>query len=135
MKRFCILFLSSYLCLIFTAISSGCATGLTAKQENPSTVVRHVVLVWLKPEYQGQYLLTLMQASEQLAHIPGIRQLHMGPALPSERALVDDSFDLGLLFEFETVEQLSAYVDHPDHVAFLKTYVVGKTKKVLIYDF
>lgn len=116
------------LCLVLCLTSCSCVAPKAG-------AIRHVVLVWLKPEFKGNYVAELQAASRALGEIPGVIRVSVGTAIASERPIVDSSFDLGVLFEFETLEALTTYTTHPKHTEFLKTYVAGKAEKVVIYDF
>ena len=55
--------------------------------------------------------------------------------VPSDRAIVDSSYDVAIYLTFETAEDLQGYLDHKDHVDAVKSILKPLTKKVLVYDF
>jgi len=48
--------------------------------------------------------------------------------------MVDDSFDLGIVMDFDSAAALDVYLAHPRHQAFFERYVKGRPEQVLIYD-
>lgn len=98
--------------------------------------VHHLVFVWLKPEYKNQaYVNTLQAETLKLAKIPGVVSLSAGKAIASQRPIVDDSFDLGVIMTFQSVEQMNQYLQHPQHQSFVNQYVKGKAERLTVYDF
>jgi len=113
---------------------SACS-GLKTSSMDDATQVHHVVLVWLKdspskPTHKQQVL----TGSEQLRSIPGLQALHLGTAIPSNRKIVDDSFDVGLHMVFASEQAMKTYLKHPTHVRFVKS-IKPQIKKLLVYDF
>lgn len=97
--------------------------------------VHHIVLVWLKADTAPDVRAQIIEASKELRQIPGIRDLQVGTAIPSERPIVDDSFSLGLYMRFDSVADMNAYLTDPKHVEFVDTQVRPYLEKLLVYDF
>lgn len=104
------------------------------KNQHLNQQIHHVVLVWLTDEYKDQ-LPTVLKASRKLANIPGVVHLKASTAIKSERAIVDDSFDLGIWMTFKSVADMNGYLKHTQHQKFLKKYIHGKVHRVKAYDF
>ncbi len=68
------------------------------------------------------------------AEIREIQRLSVGQPLPSERPVVDDSFDVGLVMRFANAQDLSTYEKHPVHVQAVKEILQPIAKKLLVYD-
>lgn len=107
-----------------------CAT--IAPPAKPGSV-DHVVLVWLKHPGNQQDKQTLMNLGRELRSIPGIRFLDSGNPLPSDRPIVDDSFDIGYVMRFDSPAALEAYAVHPTHVK-AKNELTRLSNKILVYD-
>ncbi len=108
----------------------------TAGGKEGRKLVNHVVVVWMADEYKtDEGINNLIAGHEMLREIPGLISLSLGRSIPSDRAVVDDSFDLASHFQFESVEVMQKYLSHPVHVKFLEQYTKGKVKKAVIYDF
>ena len=97
--------------------------------------VHHIVLVWFPPETTDDTIQTVIQQSRALAGIEGVSSLKVGKAIASDRAIVDDSFDIGISMQFDSVEAMNRYLVHPQHQAFVQEYIKGKVSKLLVYDF
>lgn len=110
----------------------GCSQQPTKHQ----ATLQHVVIVWLKAEYQTpEYLQRLNAETAKLAKLPGVLALNQGAAIASERPMVDDSFDYAVLMTFASPEDMVAYTSHPLHRAFIRNFIAGKVTKLTIYDF
>ena len=108
-----------------------CAT--IAPPAGPGTV-DHVVLIRQKRPGNAADRQALLAACSELRVIPGIKFLDTGTALASERPVVDDSFDLGLVMRFDSAKSLHAYETDPRHVKKLNEVLKPLTKKIVVYD-
>lgn len=117
--------------LTFLSLLIGCQPAVpVAKQP----AVSHVVLCWLKePGNEGQRL-QLMDRSLGFSSIPGVLDVKAGTALDSDRPVVDDSFDVAVIIDFESLEALHAYESHPLHKKAVEELLKPLTSRVLIYD-
>lgn len=93
-------------------------------------------MVWFKAGTSQADIEKIMQETKQLKDdIPQIKSLNLGRAIPSNRKIVDDSFDLGIQLQFANQADMETYLTHPKHIAFVKTFVKPKLAKLLVYDF
>ncbi len=97
--------------------------------------VAHFVGVWLKEPGNAAQRAELVRAAYGLTSIPGIVYAYAGPALPSTRAEVDDSFDVALVFVFEDAAALSAYLTNPAHLKAVSDVLAPRAAKFQVYDF
>jgi hypothetical protein len=117
------LFLSSC-----TTCPFGCKTTAKGKFE-------HIVLVWLKRPGNAADRATLIATARKFqAEIKEIQHLSVGPAVLSERPIVDDSFDLGFVMRFASKAAMDAYEKHPLHQKAVKETLMPLAKKVQVYD-
>jgi hypothetical protein len=101
-----------------------------------SKSLTHVVIVWLKPEFKNdQFLNQLLEANKKLASIPSMQSIETGRAIQSERKIVDDSYDIGMVMMFKSEDDMNDYLVHPVHIEFLENFIKGKVDKVVVYDF
>jgi len=121
-----------FACFLLLSLNA-CQTSPT--ESNDSSKLHHIVLVWFNDNISETEQKIIRKKSDELRNIAGILSLEWGTAIPSERAIVDDSFDLGIVMTFRDQASMQAYLDHPQHKAFIKQYIKGKTKKLLVYDF
>lgn len=125
------LFLAS-LTLAFAVSCSTCPLGCGPKKGQ----VEHVVLIWLKkPGDKADRARIIEQSHAFKAQIPDIQSLSAGQVLPSEREIVDDSFDVGLVIRFADKAAMDRYEKHPVHQKAVKEVLMPLSKKVVVYDF
>lgn len=96
--------------------------------------VDHVVLMWQKRPGNASDLQALRAACADLRSIPGIQLLDYGTPLASDRPVVDDSFDLGLIVRFDSANALKAYEADPGHLKKVNEVLKPLTKKIVVYD-
>jgi hypothetical protein len=96
--------------------------------------VHHVVLVWLPESATEQHLEDMIAATRRLGTIPGVSELRVGRAVPSDRGIVDDSFDVGIVMSFDGVDAMNRYLEHPRHLEFVERYVRGRVERLVVYD-
>ena len=94
----------------------------------------HVVMFWTDPA-NPTAADELLAGTKILKPIPGIQQFHAGKMVPSHRAVVDQSYQVGLNITFSSKEAEREYQTHPIHLEFVEKYAKPLAKKVLVYDF
>jgi hypothetical protein len=97
-------------------------------------MITHVVLFWIDkagPISREE----LLRAASRLSSVPGVENFRVGAPVPSERSVVDDSFDVAISMDFADAEAAERYQNHPEHQAFVRDWVKDKVTKVLVYDF
>lgn len=112
------------------AALAGCSDSATSRGQ-----VEHIVFVWLKrPGHAGDRT-ALVRATNELRRTTGlVRTVNYGGPLPSERPVVDDSFDLALLMRFDSAKVLADFEKHPDHKRALQETLRPLARRVRIYD-
>ncbi len=123
------------ICALLCAVMLSSCAGLGGKPAAKAGQVEHVVLLWLKDagnEARRTELIATAKGFQK--EIPGILSVSAGTPLPSERPVVDDSFDVGLVMRFESAAALAAYEKHPVHVKAVKEVLAPAAKKLLVYD-
>jgi len=130
------LFLSIFLFL------SGCYTvhfkdGTTSREENATKEKRlyHVVLCWLKEPGDEMHRKQIIEISKTFQKIPGVIEAQAGEVVMSDRDIVDDSYDVGILIVTKNENELQKYLDHPIHQKAKKDVLVPLVDKILVYDF
>ena len=118
-----------YLISIFALIT------LTACSVQTKAPIHHLVFVWLKDSGNETQRQEIIDVSKSFREIPGVKSLEVGPVISSERKIVDDSFDLGILITFDNVAEMNAYIEHPDHKEAVKNKLKPLVKKIVVYDF
>jgi len=77
----------------------------------------------------------IVKMTESFNQIPSVLDARAGNPIMSERAIVDDSFDVGIVVEVKDEEGLQAYLDHPIHQKAKKEVLLPLIDRVLVYDF
>lgn len=108
-------------------------TSFVLAEENKK--VTHVVMVWLKEPGNEQHRATFIKASEKLNDLPGIVNRHVGVVKPSDRKIVDDTFDVAVSVTLESEEALQAYLKSPKHKKILHDKIKPLINRIVAYDF
>ena len=109
-------------------------TGINAEQSEAG-YVQHVVIGWLNEPGNAEARRKVMKASYAFAEIPGVLSVSAGPSLPSERAVVESSYDVGVVITLKDATALAAYLEHPKHIQAVKEVLQPLIKKMIVYDF
>lgn len=115
---------------IFIFLLTGCATNA----EIPDSGIKHIVLCWLNEPGNQAHVHQVIKTSKELTIIPGVLDLHAGTALHSEREIVDDSFDAGIVMSFRNNKEMNDYLNHPEHVRRVKNDLLPLCQRILVYD-
>ena len=120
---------STVLFLAVGFVWAGCGRAETPR------AVTHVVVCWLKDPGNADARDRIIEASRSFSAIPGVLSVSAGPVLPSERTIVDDSFDVAIVLSFEDSQALARYLEHPRHEKALREVLQPLVRKVIVYDF
>lgn len=111
--------------LVASALT-GCQRHGAGRAERPAPL-SHVVFASfdpaLHPELRARLRRELIDdADRSLRPIPSVVSYAAGEHLDTGRAMVDSAYDVGMYIGFESTAGYSAYVEHPDHVAFVQRW-------------
>ncbi len=122
------------ICIITFCVSvSACASSISKKQ--PEEHIVHVVLIWLQDSGNTEHVKKIIQATRELKDIPEIQEIRVGNSIPSDRKIVDDSFDVGLYMIFKSQEEMQHYLVHPKHKQVVQDTLRPFASKIVVYDF
>ena len=96
--------------------------------------IKHIVLCWLTNPGDAALKETVIQTSRELRNIPQVEAISVGTSLPSDRKIVDDSFDVGMVMSFRDEKNLNEYLEHPYHLERVKNILAPSCEKILVYD-
>ena len=120
--------------MIAVALSlSGCTTSQT--RTTPESRVNHVVLCWLKEPGNASHRQSIIATTKTLREIPGVLEIRVGETIPSERKIVDDSFDVCITMAFAGTDDMARYVSHPLHKKAMKEIFGPLVQRFVVYDF
>ncbi len=97
--------------------------------------ISHVVIVWLKQPGNEEMRRQFIEASRQLGDLPGIVNRHVGVVSPSDRTIVDDTFDVAVTVTLKNRAALKAYLNNPRHKKILHDKIKPLVNRTVIYDF
>ena len=123
---------STLIAIILFVALIGTANAVQAEVEQG---VAHVVLIWLKEPGNALHRETIISESKKLKSIPGVLDLQVGEVIPSERDVVDDSYDEALYLRFANQKALQSYLVHPSHLDTLKTKFAPIMGHYRVFDF
>ena len=95
----------------------------------------HVVIFWTDPEKPNATEELLAGAEKYLKPIPGVLHFHIGRMAPSQRPVVDQTYQVALNTTFASKAAQDEYQLHPLHVEFLDKVFKPNCKRVVVYDF
>ena len=123
-----------FVALVPLLVLSGCISieiGTPTEQK----VIHHVVLCWLKEPGNAEHRQQIVEATESFRKIPGVLAARAGQVMPSDRAIVDDSFDVGILILVPDDKSLTEYLEHPIHQKAKQDILLPLVDKIVVYDF
>jgi hypothetical protein len=96
--------------------------------------VIHVVVCWLKTPGDTNGRRVLLAAADSLRAIPGVQTVTAGTVLPSDRTVVDSSWDVAYVMTFADWRALAEYVNNPAHLRLRQQVLDPNTRYVRVYD-
>ena len=121
-----------YFIATFLILTVGCVSNHQSEREQALT---HVVLCWLKEPGNTEHRSQIIEVSKTFTKIPGVLDVRVGKVIESNRSIVDDSFDVGILVVVLDAKRLQEYLDHPIHQNAKRDVLLPLVEKVLVYDF
>lgn len=89
----------------------------------PKKVYFHYLLFWLRKDLSEAEVKEFENFFEGLKKLPYQKNLRYGkPANSSPRSVLDNTFTYNASMEFDTLEELEAYGQLPEHLALVKKY-------------
>ena len=97
--------------------------------------VHHVVVCWLNKPGNVEARQKVIDVSRGFSEIPGVIGVRAGRVIPSEREIVDSSFDVAIYLSFENEQKLFEYLNHTIHKKAVEKTLKPLVRKVVVYDF
>jgi hypothetical protein len=120
--------------ILFATLLGACASSPRVNEisRDMPAPLQHVVLVDLADDND---IAAMRAASDaMLPKIPMVKAYVCGTPVDIGRANVQKDYDLGIIVQFDSVEDYKAYLEHPIHVELVQTWR-PKWKKSFIVDF
>lgn len=96
--------------------------------------VTHVVLCYLKEPGNAEARKKIIATRSQLRSIPGVYDVEVGTAIPSNRPVVVSDYDVAFVITFRDKASLEAYANHPKHTQAANDVLKPLTSKIVVYD-
>lgn len=95
-------------------------------------MIRHICMFTLRDEGKAQYVSEFMERAESLRAIGEIRRLEV---VRNDLRTPATNYDVALIADFDTVDDLNAYQKSPVHLAFGEfVYTVRKERACIDYE-
>jgi hypothetical protein len=126
-----LVFKVTVLCL--AAFFAGC---VTAPKAGKTGKLNHIGLFWLKEPGNVADRQKLIAAAHRFARdIPEVQLLSVGQSVPKGSALLDTSFDICLIMQFDDQAAMDRYAKHPVHAQAAQEVFLPLSQKIQFYDF
>lgn len=112
---------------------SGCTTQPGPPANNG--YIYHIVVAWLKEPGVSEAQQALIEATRSFSEIPGVVSVSAGRTFPSDRAVVDDSFDVALTIVLKDQQALAVYQNHPIHNRVKKEVLKPLVARYRVYNY
>ena len=107
---------------------------VTPQALEPDTGIKHIVFCWLYDPGRAEDVERVIRTSRELGAIPGVVDIQAGKALPSDRSIVDDSFDVGVTMTFKNTADMNNYLAHDEHTSRVNQVLRPLCRRILVYD-
>ena len=97
-------------------------------------MIERVVLVKLKDSFAHKAARTeiIAHTRKTLPQIPGVVSASVGePADPRS----EESWDMGIVVRFQTMDQVPTYISHPDHRTYVDDYLRPRMEVIKAWNF
>lgn len=122
----------SLIIVVLIVLLSGCDSTKTKTTDKKQ--VHHIVLFWLKDSGNPAQRQEIIEKSFLLCKIPEVINVSTGEVIPSERKIVDDSFDVGITVSFANKDDMNTYTKHKIHNDFVEE-ITPLLEKAVVYDY
>ena len=78
-------------------------------------MIRHICMFTIKEENREAQIAEFLRRGEELSRLPAVQSAQV---VRKTQGAPNANYDVALLFDFETLDDLNAYQVSPEHVAF-----------------
>ncbi len=93
-------------------------------------MIRHTVVFKLKYSKGSSEEREFLEAAMKLSSIPGVQHFEC-----LRQTSKKNNYDYGISMEFDTINAYEGYNQHPDHVAFVKTFWMESVTDFMEIDY
>ncbi|SEK65075.1 Dabb family protein [Ruminococcus albus] len=96
-------------------------------------MIRHICMFKLKNENKDALIKEFLERAESLKTIPQLKRYEV---VYNDKRTPDSNYDVSLIFDFDSVEDLNAYQSSETHINFGKFVATVKEERACIdYEF
>lgn len=96
-------------------------------------MIRHICMFRLKNENKAEYVKEFCERAVSLKTLPQLKRYEV---VTNDERTPDSNYDVSLIFDFDSVEDLNAYQTSPTHIEFGKFVATVKEERACIdYEF
>ena len=96
-------------------------------------MIRHICMFKLKNENKDALIEEFLERAENLKTIPQLKRYEV---VYNDKRTPDSNYDVSLIFDFDSVEDLNAYQTSPTHIEFGGFVATVKEERACIdYEF
>ncbi len=93
-------------------------------------MIRHSVLLQLKPSLGADAVAEFFLEANKLAAIPGVQRFEC-----LQQVSPKNKFEYGISMQFDNKGQYDVYTNHPEHVAFVQQHWINCVEAFLEIDY
>ena len=128
--------------LLLLGLLAACASTQMESGQMSKAVphrLHHVVVIWLKQSGDTNVRQRYIEASKQLAQLPGVLAYEVGtPATIKRRhasAALDDSYDVAIASVFENPQAFETFLKNPKYAQVAQQVLRPLVDKYKVYEF
>lgn len=108
-----------FMTLLLTSLCAGNDCNAQAQSLNQTSLlkIKHTVVFRFKQPMDSTELKAFFKAARKLANIPGVQNFESLKQISKK-----NNFEYGLSMEFSSQQSYDQYLNHPDHVSFVKEF-------------
>ncbi len=129
MRRF-----SRFMPLTLLLLAAGCQNDSRLGPSGlPKGDIDHVVIIWMTDRGDEFAKKEILGDAKKLEKIPGVLRVAAGRVLTSDRAKVDNSYDIALIMTFANETDLRHYTEDKNQVQAMAN-ILRYARDVKVYD-
>ena len=95
----------------------------------------HIGIYWTNPAVHNDTEELISWVTRCLKAIPGVQHFHIGRMAPTERAIVDKTYQVAVNMTFPDKKTMEEYHAHPLYSDFVQNVYRRFCRKAVVYDF
>ena len=125
---------------LLLSLLNGCAVSTpSVEAETQSHRLHHLVVIWLKNSGDETMRQQYIEASKDLAQLPGVLAYDLGTPATIKRShtssALDESYDVAIAAEFESEEAFATFLKNPEYQRVARQVLRPLVDKYKVYDF